>query len=74
MRPSGGGLREANLELGRPTAAAAVKQLAFELRRSLALGCAALKSIPGYGSSGTGGRIRLEARSYAVSVPLETRL
>ena len=64
MRPSGGGLREANLELGRPTADAAVKQLAFELRRSRSLGCVALKIIHGYGSSGTGGRIRVEARSY----------
>ena len=59
-----GGLREVNLELGRPTAAAAVKRLTFELHHSRALGCAALKIIHGYGSSGAGGRIRVEARGY----------
>lgn len=57
-------LREANLERGMPTVDAALKQLALELRRSRSLGCTALKIIHGYGSTGTGGRIRVEARAY----------
>lgn len=59
-----GKLREVNLERGMPRADQAIRQLTFELHRSRALGFAALKIIHGYGSSGTGGRIRVEARSY----------
>ena len=57
-------LREVNLEHGLPTADTAIKHLTFELRHSRSLGCTALKIIHGYGSSGTGGRIRVEARRY----------
>ena len=64
MTASAGRLREVNLELGKPTVNAAIKRLTFELHHSRSLGCAALKIIHGYGSSGTGGRIRVEARSY----------
>jgi len=59
-----GKLREVNLERGMPRADQAVRQLTFELHRSRSLGFAALKLIHGYGSSGTGGRIRIEVRSY----------
>ena len=59
-----GELRQANLERGMPTVDQAVKQLAFELRYSRGQGFSALKLIHGYGSSGTGGRIRVEARGY----------
>lgn len=55
-------LREVNLERGMPRADQAVKQLIFELRFSRSQGCTALKIIHGYGSSGTGGRIRVETR------------
>lgn len=58
------GLREINLEHGMPRANQAVRQLTFELQRSRALGFCALKLIHGYGSSGTGGRIRVEVRAY----------
>ena len=57
-----GGLREVNLELGRPFVDQAIKRLTFELHHSK--GFAALKIIHGYGSSGTGGRIRTETRKY----------
>ena len=60
MTASAGRLREVNLELGKPTVNAAVKRLTFELHHSRSLGCAALKIIHGYGSSGTGGRIRVD--------------
>ncbi len=59
-----GKLWEVNLERGMPRADQAVRQLTFELHRSRSLGFAALKLIHGYGSSGTGGRIRIEVRSY----------
>jgi len=58
-----GKLREVNLERGMPRAEQAVRQMTFEIRRSRALGYTGLKIIHGYGSSGTGGRIRMEARA-----------
>ncbi|MBP1736437.1 MAG: Smr protein [Oscillospiraceae bacterium] len=59
-----GSLREINLEEGRPTADRAIRRLTFELSRSVTLGTAVVKIIHGYGSSGAGGRIRIEARDY----------
>ena len=57
-------LREVNLERGMPRADQAIKQLTFEIHHSRALGYTAMKIIHGYGSSGAGGRIRVEARAY----------
>ena len=57
-------LREVDLERGMPRAEQAIRQMLFELRRSPGLGCSAVKLIHGYGSSGTGGRIRVEVRKY----------
>lgn len=57
-------LREVNLELGMPYVDAAIRRLTFELRHSRGMGVTVLKIIHGYGSSGTGGRIRVEARQY----------
>lgn len=57
-------LREINLEEGKPLADAAVRRLTFELHQSRRMGVSVLKIIHGYGSSGTGGRIRVEARKY----------
>lgn len=62
-RPTGE-LREVNLERGMPSVDQAIRQLTFELRRSRSLGFCALKIIHGYGSSGAGGRIRVESRNY----------
>ena len=59
-----GELREVNLEHGLPTVDQAIRQLTFEIHRSRSLGFRALKIIHGYGSSGTGGRIRVESRKY----------
>lgn len=56
-------LREVNLERGMPTAQTALSQLALELRRTRSMGYTALKIIHGYGSSGKGGKIRVQARS-----------
>ena len=57
-------LREINLEEGLPTVDAAVRRLTFELGQSRRMHVAVLKLIHGYGSSGAGGRIRVEVRSY----------
>ncbi len=57
-------LREVNLEQGMPLVDAAIRRLTFELHQSRRMGCTVLKIIHGYGSSGTGGRIRVEARQY----------
>lgn len=56
-------LREVNLEHGMPTIQTALSQLALELRRTRSMGCTGLKIIHGYGSSGKGGKIRVQARS-----------
>jgi len=57
-------LRVINLEAGHPTTAAAIKRLTFELHMTRRLGYTAVKLIHGYGSTGPGGRIRVEARAY----------
>ncbi len=57
-------LREVNLEVGMPIVDVAIKRLTFELNQSVRLGVKVLKIIHGYGSSGSGGRIRVESRRY----------
>lgn len=57
-----GKLRQANLEQGMPTVAQALRRLENELVMSRRLGCAVLKLIHGYGSSGAGGKIRTAVR------------
>lgn len=56
--------REVNLEEGKPFADTAIRRLTSEIKRSPTLGVTVLKIIHGYGSTGTGGRIRVEARRY----------
>ena len=59
-----GGVREINLETGMPYVDEAVRRLTCEINNSSKLGYAVLKVIHGYGSSGAGGRIRVEVRRY----------
>ena len=59
-----GKLREVNLEAGMPFVDQAIKRLTFELHQSRRQGFTVLKIIHGYGSSGTGGKIRTAARKY----------
>ena len=47
-----------NLELGMPTADAALKMLSQAIRTAKSGGCTVVKVIHGYGSSGRGGAIR----------------
>lgn len=55
-------LRVVNLELGMPQVSAALQRLNGELYTSRRMGVAVTKLIHGYGSSGTGGKIRLAVR------------
>jgi len=57
-------LNEVNIKEDMPTASDAIKRVTFHISRSRALGYTAVKIIHGYGSSGKGGRIRTETRSY----------
>jgi len=60
----GKGCRTVNLEAGMPTADLAVRRLTYEIASTRGMGFDGLKIIHGYGSSGKGGRIRVEARGY----------
>ena len=65
---AGSTIKTANIETGMPTADQAIRRMTFEIYSAQAQGCAALKVIHGYGSSGAGGRIRVEARKYLDSL------
>ena len=52
-----------NLEQGMPTVADAIRRLEGELTALKRRGCRAVILIHGYGSTGTGGRIRAAVRS-----------
>ncbi len=55
-------VREVNLEHGMPTVEQALRRLTGELYTTRRMGCAVLKLIHGYGSSGKGGKIRVAVR------------
>jgi hypothetical protein len=58
------GYKTVNLEEGMPFADAAIKRLTYEIATAKRQKYKALKIIHGYGSSGTGGRLRVEVRKY----------
>ena len=60
-------LRTVNLELGMPQVSAALQRLNGELYTSKRMGITVTKLIHGYGSSGTGGEIRLAVRRELAS-------
>ncbi len=53
-----------NLEEGMPLVDAAIRRATFEIKNAHRTGVTAIKFIHGYGSSGTGGRIRVELQKY----------
>ncbi len=55
---------EVNIKSDMPTADMAIRRITYHLKTSKTLGVRALKIIHGYGSTGTGGKIRVEARRY----------
>ncbi|MDD4715780.1 MAG: Smr/MutS family protein [Oscillospiraceae bacterium] len=56
--------REINLEEGKPIVDIAIRRLTGEIQNSRQMGIVVLKVIHGYGSSGTGGKIRIAVRRY----------
>ena len=63
----GGGYKEVNIKSDMPTADDAIKRITYNIHTGKRLGYAAVKIIHGYGSTGAGGRIRVEARRYLES-------
>ena len=53
-----------NIEEGMPYCDEAIKRLTFYINSRRKMGVRAMKVIHGFGSSGTGGKIRLRARAY----------
>lgn len=51
-------IKSVNVEAGMPTVAVTVKRVAFEISTAKREGVAVLKIIHGYGSTGTGGRLK----------------
>jgi len=62
-----GSLIEVNIKSDLPTVDAAIKRITFNIRNAGSSGITAVKIIHGYGSSGSGGKIRAEARRYLES-------
>lgn len=59
-----GYLKEVNIKADLPTADEAIKRVTYNIRNGKSWGCAAIKIIHGYGSTGKGGKIRSEVRAY----------
>jgi hypothetical protein len=60
----GGYLKEVNIKSDLPTVSDAIKRVTYNIRNGRDWGCAAIKIIHGYGSTGKGGKIRTETRRY----------
>ena len=59
-----GYLKEVNLKYDMPPADLAVRRATYAIENGRALGASAVKLIHGYGSTGRGGKIRVEVRAY----------
>lgn len=59
-----GYFNEVNIKYDMPTADQAVKRCTFAIENGKRLGGGAVKIIHGYGSSGKGGKIRVQVRQY----------
>lgn len=59
-----GYLKEINIKADMPTASDAVKRVTYNIRNGKSWGCGAIKFIHGYGSTGKGGKIRMDTRRY----------
>ena len=57
-------LREVNIKSDNPTVDDAIRRITYNIRNSAPMGVTAIKIIHGYGSTGKGGAIRIEARKY----------
>lgn len=59
-----GYLKEVNIKYDMPASDLAVRRATYSIENGRTLGASAAKLIHGYGSSGKGGKIRLELRAY----------
>ena len=57
-------LREVNIKHDMPVVNDAIKRVTYNIKNAAAFGVVAIKLIHGYGASGKGGAIRVEARKY----------
>lgn len=56
--------KEVNIKYDMPTVNDAVRRITYNLRNSKTFGVDVLKIIHGYGSTGTGGKIKTASRRY----------
>lgn len=63
-----------NLEEGKPTCERAVMRLRLQLATLRRVGTDCVKVVHGYGSTGTGGAIRTEARDYLRELLVEGKI
>lgn len=66
--------KEVNIKSDLPTVGEAIRRITYNLRNGRLWGCAAIKFIHGYGSSGRGGAIRTEARRYLTDQKLHGQI
>ena len=59
-----GQLKEINIKQDNPTVDVAIKRITYNIRNAKALGFSVVKIIHGYGASGKGGAIRIQAQKY----------
>ncbi len=64
MTPKQGYCKEVNIKSDLPTAELAIRRVESNIQNGKIWGCAAIKIIHGYGSTGKGGKIRTEVRRY----------
>ena len=57
-------MREVNIKSDMPTVDNAIRRITYNIKNAGAFGVSAIKFIHGYGASGKGGAIRIEARKY----------
>ena len=57
-------LMEVNVKSDMPSVDDAIRRITYNIKTAGALGVTAIKIIHGYGASGKGGAIRVEARKY----------
>ena len=56
--------KEVNIKMDMPTVSEAIERVEQNIHNGKALGTGAIKIIHGYGSSGSGGKIRIAARKF----------
>lgn len=69
-----GHLSEVNIKYDMPAAGQAVKRTTYAIENGKRMGASCVKIIHGYGSHGTGGKIRVEVRAYLERMKRQGRI